>query len=33
VATKEYLGLLMAGADPATTPLPERRSERASVVM
>jgi simple sugar transport system ATP-binding protein len=23
-ATKEYLGLLMAGADPATTPLPEK---------
>ncbi|BCX02656.1 MAG: ABC transporter [Candidatus Roseilinea sp.] len=32
VATKEYLGLLMAGADPATTPIPERRHKRAEVV-
>ncbi|MCS7055365.1 MAG: ABC transporter ATP-binding protein [Thermoflexales bacterium] len=30
-ATKEYLGLLMAGADPATTPAPERR-QRVEVV-
>jgi simple sugar transport system ATP-binding protein len=32
-ATKEYLGLLMAGADPATIPLPQRAKERAEVVM
>ncbi len=32
IATKEYLGLLMAGADPATTPIPERRHERVEVV-
>jgi simple sugar transport system ATP-binding protein len=32
VATKEYLGLLMAGADPATVPAPERRTERVEVV-
>jgi simple sugar transport system ATP-binding protein len=31
-ATKEYLGLLMAGADPATTPLPEKRAARAEAV-
>ncbi len=32
VATKEYLGLLMAGADPATVPVPAQRSKRAEVV-
>jgi simple sugar transport system ATP-binding protein len=32
-ATKEYLGLLMAGADPSTIPLPQRAKERAEVVM
>ena len=32
-ATKEYLGLLMAGADPATLPLPQRARERVEVVM
>jgi simple sugar transport system ATP-binding protein len=32
-ATKEYLGLLMAGADPATLPLPQRNVERTAVVM
>jgi simple sugar transport system ATP-binding protein len=32
VATKEYLGLLMAGVDPATVPLPEKRSRKAEAV-
>ncbi len=32
-ATKEYLGLLMAGVDPATIPLPQRATQRAEVVM
>ncbi|MCL6510973.1 MAG: ABC transporter ATP-binding protein [Anaerolineae bacterium] len=32
VATKEYLGLLMAGADPTSVPVPERRHKRVEVV-
>jgi simple sugar transport system ATP-binding protein len=31
-ATKEYLGLLMAGVDPATVAVPEKRSQRAEAV-
>jgi simple sugar transport system ATP-binding protein len=31
-ATKEYLGLLMAGVDPASVPVPERRSQKAEAV-
>jgi simple sugar transport system ATP-binding protein len=31
-ATKEYLGLLMAGVDPATVPAPEKRSQKAEAV-
>jgi len=31
-ATKEYLGLLMAGVDPATVPLPEKRARKAEAV-
>jgi len=32
IATKEYLGLLMAGVDPATVPLPEKRVRKAEAV-
>jgi hypothetical protein len=31
-ATREYLGLLMAGVDPATLPVPENRSQKAEAV-
>jgi simple sugar transport system ATP-binding protein len=31
-ATKEYLGLLMAGVDPATVPVPEKRARKAEAV-
>jgi simple sugar transport system ATP-binding protein len=31
-ATKEYLGLLMAGVDPATVPVPEKRVRKAEAV-
>ncbi|MCC7357860.1 MAG: ABC transporter ATP-binding protein [Anaerolineales bacterium] len=32
LATKEYLGLLMAGVDPATLPPPEKRNTKAEAV-
>jgi len=32
VATKEYLGLLMAGVDPATLPPPQKRTTKAEAV-
>ncbi len=32
IATKEYLGLLMAGVDPATVPLPDKQARKAEAV-